>query len=100
MHPHHHRALQCAAHASTRHARLQDGICIPQTEQEGCGTHGKPPCSENLVNEWGTITLLDSPNDGDPWEAFPVMQAADGCLTSCAPVALIAHGTGLGSGDS
>ena len=97
MHPHYHRALQCAAHASTRNARLQDGICIPQTDQEGCGTHGKPPCRYDV---WGTPTLLYSPNAGKPWEAFPVMQAADGCLTSCAPVALIAHGTGLGSGDS
>lgn len=64
---------------------LQDGLCIPEQQQEGCGTHGKPLCPDHLVDQLGTLAILVSPTDGQPWKVMPTIYERNGCLWSCAP---------------
>ena len=40
------------------------------------------------MNEMGTISLLRSPTQGNPWQIFPTFEEREGCLWSCAPPAL------------
>lgn len=62
--------------------RMQDGLCIPEEQQYGCGTHGKPLCPEDLTNQLGTLSMLRSPAQGNPWQIFPVLEERKGCIWS------------------
>jgi hypothetical protein len=65
--------------------RVQDGLCIPQQQHKGCGTHGKPLCKPDMVDALGTLAVLQSPSEGQNWKVIPNLYEKDGCLFSCAP---------------
>lgn len=72
---------------SSYHCRLvalQDGFCVPATEEIGCGTTGTPPCPHDIVDEEGTLAILTAPNGGDPWKIkASIGIEKDGCLYRC-----------------
>ena len=67
---------------------MQDGLCVPEINQVGCGTHGKPLCPPNLVEQLGTLALMIAPSEGNPWDIVPTLYEREGCLFSCAAAAL------------
>lgn len=63
---------------------MQDGYCVPASEEVGCGTTGTPPCPPDMVAEEGTLAILTSPNGGDSWKIkASIGIQKDGCLYRC-----------------